>query len=202
MQAVCRLRRTCEAPQTEPASEAPMDQGSLRRPQSLACGKSCRGTSAPIEQRPSVVFEHTTTERGLSVLGSGRSPTQTGMDNIMRPYEQPGPPDDAPKATAAAEDGGLGGLNWARLWFCRSTTPPGRRGHPRRPGGTSNATLRGEGLRRPLLEASLRVGRLVRGSKLCWFPPCAPRTIRPASQRPTPAPSRIARPWPPGRRRP
>ena len=35
--------------------------------------------------------------------------------------------------------------------------------------GTSNATLRGEGLRRPLLEASLRVGDL-RGSSAAGFP--------------------------------
>ena len=40
------------------------------------------------------------------------------MDNIMYLYEQPGPPDDAPKATAAAEDGGLGGLNWV-AWRVR-----------------------------------------------------------------------------------
>ena len=53
------------------------------------------------------------------------------MDNIMYLYEQPGPPDDAPKATAAAEDGGLGGLNWVAL-VLPSTTPRGRRARPRR----------------------------------------------------------------------
>ena len=85
-------------------------------------------------------------------------------------YEQPGPPDDAPKATAAAEDGGLGGLNWvaffgtAALYTSRAkrASSPSRR-------GTSNATLRGEGLRRPLLAASLRVGGL-RGSSAEGFP--------------------------------
>ena len=88
-------------------------------------------------------------------------------------YEQLGPPDDAPKATAAAEDGRswwfeLGSLARAAaaaaLYTSRakSASSPSRR-------GTSNTTLLGEGLRRPLLEASLRVGDL-RGSSCAGFP--------------------------------
>ena len=86
----------------------------LPNPASLARGAA---RALPIEQRPSVVFGHTTPKRQ--------------MDNIMYLYEQPGPPDDAPKATAAAEDGGLGGLNWVAL-VLPSTTLRGRRGRPRR----------------------------------------------------------------------
>ena len=89
------------------------------------------------------------------------------MDNIMYLYEQPGPPDDAPKATAAAEDGGLGGLNWVALERHALYTSRAKRASS--PCGTSNATLLGEGLRRPLLEASLRVGDL-RGSSAEGFP--------------------------------
>ena len=64
------------------------------------------------------------------------------MDNIMYLYEQLGPPDDAPKATAAAED-----RRWWSDWVawpgvgatedgaCRGTAARdlGRRGRPRRP---------------------------------------------------------------------
>ena len=60
-----------------------------------------------------------------SATGGGRrnQPTEQRQRRAPRTHhtpnvkwttmEQPGPPDDAPKATAAAEDGGLGGLNWA-----------------------------------------------------------------------------------------
>ena len=69
-----------------------------------------------------------------------------------------------------------GGGGWRSWWFelgsfgtalytsrAKSASSPSRR-------GTSNATLRGEGLRRPLLEASLRVDVDVRGSKAGGFP--------------------------------
>ena len=95
----CRLNPCVRSANDLPRRGA-MDQGRLRRFRSQLVSRAggSRETSRQTIHRDT---RSTTPKRQ--------------MDNIMYLYEQPGPPDDAPKATAAAEDGGLGGLNWVAL---------------------------------------------------------------------------------------
>ena len=148
----CRLNHCVRSANDLPRRGA-MDQGRLRRFRSQLVSRAggSRETSRQTIHRDT---RSTTPKRQ--------------MDNIMYLYEQPGPPN------MRRSHGGGGG--WRSWWFelgsfgsaLYYTSRAKRASSPWR-GGTSNATLRGEGLRRPLLAASLRVGGL-RGSSAEGFP--------------------------------
>ena len=93
---LCRLNHCVRSANDLPRRGA-MDQGRLRRFRSQLVSRAGRLAHYRSSNSPA--------------WSSSNTPhlNERQMDNIMYLYEQPGPPDDAPKATAAAEDGGLGG---------------------------------------------------------------------------------------------